>query len=61
MLALPAPLSHNNNEHTGHYKHQADKWYKLRKISIRGLLVDPIPDYPDLHHKNGMTNSKENY
>ena len=24
-------------------QYQADKWWELRKISVRGLLVDPIP------------------
>ena len=24
--------------------YQADKWWDLGKISIRGLLVDPIPN-----------------
>ena len=42
-------------------QHQADKWYEKRKISVRGLLVDPIPNSPNLHHKNGMANSRENY
>ena len=28
---------------------------------MRGLLVDPIPNSPNLHHKNGMANSRENY
>ena len=28
-------------------KYQADKWWEKRKISIRGLLVDPIPNSPN--------------
>ena len=24
-------------------QYQADKWWELRKILVRGLLVDPIP------------------
>ena len=31
------------------------------KISIRGVLVDPIPNSPNLHHNNCMADSKENY
>ena len=27
----------------------------------RGILVDLIPNSPNLHHKNCMANSKENY
>ena len=34
---------------------------KIKKISIRGLLVDPIPNSPYQHHKNCMTDRKENY
>ena len=30
-------------------------------MSIRGLLVDPIPNSPNYPHKNCMTDSKENY
>ena len=26
---------------------EADKWWEKRKISIRGLLVDPIPNSPN--------------
>ena len=37
------------------------KWWGYRKISIRGLLVDPIPSSPDLHHENCMLDREENY
>ena len=42
-------------------QHQADKRYEQRKISVRGSLFDPIPNSPNLHDKNGLANSKENY
>ena len=32
-----------------------------KKIFIRRLLVDPIPNSPNKHHKNYMADSKENY
>ena len=32
-----------------------------KKISISGLLVDPISNSPDWHHENCMVDSKENY
>ena len=31
------------------------------KNLIKGLLVDPKPNSPNLHHKNCMADSKENY
>ena len=34
---------------------------RVTKISIRGLLVDPIPYSPNYHHINCMADSKENY
>ena len=34
---------------------------RIKKISLRGLLVDPILNSPNLHHNNCMTDSKENY
>ena len=33
----------------------------MRKISIRGLFVDPIPNFPNQHQKNFMADSKENF
>ena len=30
-------------------------------MSIRGLLVDSIPNYPNKHHENCIADSKENY
>ena len=42
-------------------QHHADKWWEWRKISIRGLMVDPIPNSPNCHHRNCMPDSKENY
>ena len=30
-------------------------------MSIRGLLVDPIPNSPNWHHKNYTEGSKKNY
>ena len=38
-------------------QHQGDIVSDVNK----GLLDDPIPNSPNLHHKNGMANSKENY
>ena len=32
----------------------------MRKISIRGLFVDPIPNFPNQHQKNFMADSREN-
>ena len=32
----------------------------LKKILIRGLLVDPMPNSLNLYHKNCMTDIKEN-
>ena len=37
---------------------QADKWWELRKISIRWLLLNPTPNSPNWHRKNCMTFSK---
>ena len=34
---------------------------RIRKISIKGFLVDPIPNSLSYHHKNHMADSKENY
>ena len=34
---------------------------RIKKVSGRGFLVDPIPNYPNLHHRNCMTDSKEKY
>ena len=31
------------------------------RISISGLLVDPVPSSPNLPHMNCMEDSKENY
>ena len=33
----------------------------IKKISIKGLLIDLIPNSPNPHHKNRMAESKENY
>ena len=41
-------------------QYQADKWWE-RKISIRWLSVDLIPNSPHQHHKNCMAECKENY
>ena len=42
-------------------QYQADKWWELKKISVKGLLADLILNSPNLHHKNCMSESKENY
>ena len=34
---------------------------RIKKILIRRLLVDPIPNSPNQHHKNYMADSKVNY
>ena len=34
---------------------------RKKKISIRGLPVDPIPNSPNQHHEDCMIDSKENY
>ena len=33
----------------------------IKKISIKGLLIDPVPNSPNPHQKNRMAESKENY
>ena len=43
-----------NNVNTGN-------WCEYGKISIRGLLVDPIPNSLKQHHKKFMVESKEDY
>ena len=40
--------------------YQVDKWWELRKILSRGLLLDPIPNSPNWPH-NYMADIKENY
>ena len=42
-------------------QYQADKWWELRKISVKGLWVDPIPNSPNTNHKNCIGDSKEDY
>ena len=42
-------------------QYQADKWWEKRQMSIKGLVVDPITNYPSLHHKNCTEDRKENY
>ena len=34
---------------------------RIKKISLRGLLVDSIPNSLNQHHQNCMADSKENY
>ena len=34
---------------------------RIKKISIRGLSVDPTPNSPNLFHKNCMEDNKKNY
>ena len=35
---------------------------RMKKLSINGLfVVDPIPNSPNLHHRNCVADSKENY
>ena len=49
------PISHQMS-----IQHQANKWWEWRKISIRGLLVDSIPNsliVRIVHHKNCMADS----
>ena len=40
---------------------QADKWWELRKISIRWLLLNPTPNSPNWHRKNCMAFSKRSW
>ena len=42
-------------------QYQADKWWEKIKILIRELLVDPIPNSQNKHHKNYVADSKENF
>ena len=42
-------------------QYQADEWWEYRQILIWGLLVDPIPNSLNQHHKNCVADSKENY
>ena len=37
------------------------KWWESRKISIMGLLIDPVPNFPNKHNDNCLADSKENY
>ena len=49
------PISHQIS-----IQHQANKWWEWRKISIKGLLVDSIPNsliIRIVHHKNCMADS----
>ena len=32
---------------------------RIKKLSVRGLLVDPIPNSPNQHHENCRAESKE--
>ena len=34
---------------------------RMKKLSINGLFVDPIPNSPNLHHRNCVADSKENH
>ena len=34
---------------------------RIKKISNRGLLVDPIPNSPNQHHMNCMADNKKIY
>ena len=34
---------------------------RIKKISIRGLLIDTIPNSPNLHDQKHLADSKENY
>ena len=34
---------------------------RIEKISIKKLLVDPLPNSPNYHHEKCMADSKENY
>lgn len=40
---------------------QAGKWWELRKISIRWLLLNPTPNSPNWHRKNCMAFSKRSW
>ena len=42
-------------------QYSEDNWCEYGKISIRGLLVDPIPNSLKQHHKKCMVESKEDY
>ena len=42
-------------------QYHEDKWWELRKISIIGLLIDPVPNSPNKHDDNCLADSKENY
>ena len=41
--------------------YQADKWQEWRKISIKKLSVDSIPNSHKENHKNCMGDTKEKY
>ena len=36
-------------------------WWELRRIQIRGLLVDPVPNSPNWHLGNCLADSEEKY
>lgn len=42
-------------------QYQAGRWREWRRTSIMGLVVEPIPNSLNSHHKSCMADSKDNY
>ena len=47
--------------HTIFIQHHVNKWLELRKVSVIGLLIDPVPNSPNKHNDTCLADSKENY
>ena len=39
-------------------QYQEHKWWELRKISIIGLLIDPVPNSPNKYDDNCLADSR---
>lgn len=42
-------------------QYQAGRWREWRRTSIMGLVVEPIPNSLNSHHKSCLADSKDNY
>ena len=47
--------------HTIFIQYHVNKWLELRKVSVIGLLIDPVPNSPNKHNDTCLADSKENY
>ena len=60
-LTLVSDLLNTEFLLTRSFQYQAHMRWEWKKISIRGLLVDPVPNSPNWHHKNCMADSRRIY